>query len=454
MTKAATHPIGPVSAPGVLQRLFMPADNSQLIVFRMLFGFLLTYHCISQITNGTVYSIFIEPPFTFNFIGFDFLQPLPGNGMYYYFGLMALLGVLIMTGAWYRIAMTGFAVLWTILYLMQKSNYNNHYYLILLLSWIMALLPAHLDASADVQRNRGMRSSVCPQWIPWLFIFQMAIIYFFAAIHKFSPDWLSGKFIDIRFSKLSLHPHLGFIYSNHLFQQFVCYSGILFDLLIVPMLIWKKTRTIAIIASVFFHLFNSFTFQIGIFPYLSLALLLFFIDPEKIRRFVLRKERIPVNPFNPPEQRKKRLILSLLFIYCLVQVLLPMRSWLFPGNVLWTEEGYRMSWRMMLRTKKGTVYFTVKDPRSGKIWKVEPAKIFQPVHMMWLSGSPDIIWQYARRIKKDFIHKGYPDVEIYAIGTVSMNRRPAKPLINPSADLAKKTWEPFKHSEWVLLYDE
>ena len=73
---------------------------------------------------------------------------------------------------------------------------------------------------------------------------------------------------------------------------------------------------------------------------------------------------------------------------------------------------------------------------------------------MWLSGSPDIIWQYARRIKKDFIQKGYPDVEIYAIGAVSMNRRPAKPLINPSADLAKKTWEPFKHSEWVLLYDE
>ena len=57
---------------------------------------------------------------------------------------------------------------------------------------------------------------------------------------------------------------------------FITYTGILFDLLIVPLLLIKRTRKWAFFASIFFHLFNSFVFQIGIFPYMSLAFSLFF----------------------------------------------------------------------------------------------------------------------------------------------------------------------------------
>ena len=110
--------------------LFRQQDNSALVIFRVSFGFLLFCHCISFLWQGKVFNNFIEPPFTFTYIGFEFLQPLSGNGMYFYFGLMAALALLIMLGAWYRFSMIGFTVLWTAIYLMQKSGYNNHYYLI------------------------------------------------------------------------------------------------------------------------------------------------------------------------------------------------------------------------------------------------------------------------------------------------------------------------------------
>ena len=130
---------------------------------------------------------------------------------------------LIMLGAWYRLAMVSFALMWTILYLMQKSNYNNHYYLILLLCWLMAILPANRAVSVDAWRNKKISIDYCAKWISWLFITQMAIMYFFAGLSKFSPDWLSGKFIEIRFSRLSMHPHLGFLYGNKIFHMLITY---------------------------------------------------------------------------------------------------------------------------------------------------------------------------------------------------------------------------------------
>ena len=151
--------------PGVLNRLFKDVDNSPLIVFRVIFGFLLFYHIAASLLNGTVYKNFIQPPFTFNFIGFDFLQPLPGPGMYFYFGAMALFALMIMLGAWYRLSMTAFTILWAGIYLMQKADYNNHYYLVLLVCVLMIFMPANRYYSLDVKRNAVTEKLSCQQCV-------------------------------------------------------------------------------------------------------------------------------------------------------------------------------------------------------------------------------------------------------------------------------------------------
>ena len=380
------------------KKLLQPVDNSALIIFRIAFGCLLFYQFLYALLNGDIYRNFIQPPFTFNYIGFDFLQPLPGTGMYFYVGLMVLLAFMIIVGAWYRFAMTCFALLWTALYLMQKAGYNNHYYLIVLLCWIMVFLPANRYCSIDVKRKAVTATHHCSRYCLLIFVAQLAIVYFFAAISKLTSDWFSGKFIAIQFSELSRRPLAGIIYGQRWFQLIICYAGFLFDLLIVPLLLWRKTRNYAFIFSCLFHLFNSFSFHIGTFPYLCIALTVFFFDPVKIRRLLFPRDPITQGGINEPANNlfRQKLLVYSLGIYLFFQVIIPMRPWFYPGNVLWTEEGYRMSWKMMMRSKSGSVYFKVIDPVSGRHWKIDPAKTFSRDKVMWLAISRDITWQYSQ----------------------------------------------------------
>lgn len=430
--------------------LLQPVNNSPLIIFRIAFGFLLSYQFLAAIFSGTIYTNFIQPPFTFTYIGFEFLQPLPGNGMYFYVGLMILLALMIMTGAWYRFAIISFTLLWTALYLMQKAGYNNHYYLIVLLCWIMMFMPANRYCSVDVKRKAVVETNKCSRYCLLIFIVQIAIVYFFGAISKLSSDWLSGKFIAIQFSELSRRPIAGIIYGQRWFQLFICYAGFLFDLLIIPLLIWKKTRIYAFIAFCIFHLFNSFSFHIGTFPYLCIALGIFFFDPNKTGRLFFRQHLAVTTEYKPTKDLRRNKALMFCFLaYTFFQILIPMRSWFYPGNVFWNEEGYRMSWKMMLRAKTGSIYFKVIDPTSGKQWKIDPADSFTLEQVMWIAISPDITWQYSQRLKKDFVQKKYPDVEIYAISQVRLNRSKAMPLVDTTVNLAAIQWQPFRHSSWI-----
>ena len=64
--------------------LFRHIDNSALIVFRIAFGLLIFLEAVGAILTGWVKRTMIDPQFTFSFIGFEWLQPLPGYWMYAY----------------------------------------------------------------------------------------------------------------------------------------------------------------------------------------------------------------------------------------------------------------------------------------------------------------------------------------------------------------------------------
>ena len=143
------------------------------------------------------------------------------------------------------------------------------------------------------------------------------------------------------------------------------------------------------------------------------------------------------------------MILTALAVYLIFQIALPLRHHLFKGNVNWTEEGHRMSWRMMLRAKQGTVSFLIKDKNSGDTWSVSPRQFLSPNQSNSISKKPDMIWQFAQFLHEHYNSKG-KEVEVYAKSKLSLNMRPHKPLINEKFDLATVEWQPFRHSEWVL----
>ena len=216
----------------MLNRAFKSIDNSPLIVFRILFGFLLACESFGAIITGWVKAVFLEPQFTFSFIGFEWLQPLPGNLMYAYFVVMGCLGLLIMIGYRYVIAMVGFTIMWAGVYFMQKSSYNNHYYLLLLISFCMIFFPANKYASLDVKLKITKEENSMPYWIPFVFITQIILLYFYASIAKLYPDWLNGTFTKNLLQGTTTKPFFLNLFSKSWFYMFIAYAGILFDLVI------------------------------------------------------------------------------------------------------------------------------------------------------------------------------------------------------------------------------
>lgn len=428
--------------------LFKQIDNSGLIVFRICFGFLLFVESLGSIFTGWVQKVLIAPQFTFNFIGFDFLQPLPGVWMYVYYVIMGVLGIFVMLGFKYRFSILLFTFMWTCVYLMHKESYNNHYYLLILLCVFMSIAPAHHYFSIDARRNPTLRKISMPRWI-WLFIiFQLTIVFTFAATAKLYPDWLNGTLAKIILESRTGYPVVGYFFEQEWTRVFLTYFAIFFDLLFVPFMLWKRTRLPMFILAIFFHLFNSIIFQIGIFPYLSLAFCLFFFPTTRIQHiFLPHKLHYSKGELLIPKYKKA--LVMFLSAWFLIQIFLPLRHWVIKDNVLWTEEGHRLSWRMMLRSKNGKIKIRVVNDKKNRTEVVQLKDYLTSIQINALSSKPDLIWQFCQRLKAEYAEKG-EKVEIFVDCKISINRQPLKTLINPNVDMAQAKWDYFFHNEWIL----
>jgi hypothetical protein len=428
--------------------LFQRIDNSPLIIFRVFFGLLISCECYGAILTGWVRRSLVEPQFTFTFIGFEWLQPPPGPWMYIYFLIMGTLGLLIAVGYKYRLSMASFTLMWTAVYLMQKTSYNNHYYLLIIISFFMCLLPANRTVSIDARHHPDIHSDSMYSYVRWLIICQLFIVYTYAAIAKMYGDWLNLSFVRLLMQSKSNYYLIG----DALQQEWIVLSvgviGILFDLLIVPALLWKPTRKFAFICAIGFHLFNSIVFQIGIFPYLSLAFTVFFFDPGTIRRLFFRgKTPFDIRKVDVPPYKKW--VLLGWGIFLVIQLILPIRHHFFKDDVLWTEEGHRMSWRMMLRSRTGTITYKVVDKATGKALPLNLVEHLSTKQLNRIAAYPDFVWQFAQYLKRQYETLGH-DVAIYANASLSINGRPMQPFIDPAVDLANEPWRHLEHHDWIL----
>lgn len=430
-----------------------PVDIAPLAAFRILFGLLITLESWGAIATGWVRSTLVEPEHLFTFIGFGFLESLRGPGMYAYFALMGAAGIAIMLGWRYRLTALLFALLWSGAYLMQKASYNNHYYLLFLLAWIMAFLPAHRFASADVRSGRLTRREHMPRLVKLIIIGQLLIVYTYASLAKFYPDWLDTTFIRLLMEGRKDYPLIGELLQHPWVHYGMMAYGIAYDGLVIPALLWKPTRKWAFGLSVFFHLYNSITLGIGIFPYLALAFTVFFFEEDRIRRLFFPSAG--PKPLLDLDFRFKlsELIRASCAIYLLVQLLLPLRHLLIPGNVFWTEEGHRLSWRMMLRSRSGRTTYFVEYKNDGRRERVNPADYgLNAKQRGRIEAQPDFIWQFAQKIRERYAREGI-EVGVYVDARARINDHAMQPLIDPEVDLTGVPWKHLFHNEWILLQD-
>jgi vitamin K-dependent gamma-carboxylase len=333
---------------------------------------------------------------------------------------------------------------------MQKTSYNNHYYLLALLSFFMALVPAHRFCSLDVKRRPDLQSDHCPNWCIWIFIVQIWIVYTYASIAKLYPDWLDGSAIASLLRTKTHYVLIGGLLGQKWFQLFLAYGGILFDLLIVPALLWKQTFQIALGLSAVFHLFNSIVFQIGVFPYMALALNVFFFDGETIRSYCF-KRKSPGAPYGLPPCPARPLVVYGLALYFMLQILIPLRHHAIAGDVTWTEEGHRHAWRMMLRNKVGVIRMHAIDHASAQQWRINLRDFLTPKQVQKIATRPDMLWQFCQFLKAHFAQRGIPNVSLYATSMVQLNGHPYRPLYDNTFDLARVDWYHWRHNSWITL---
>lgn len=288
-----------------------------------------------------------------------------------------------------------------------------------------------------------------PRWVWLLIVLQLWIVYTYAAIAKLYPDWFSLKFPALLMSGKKDLPFIGDFLQQEWVHYSIAYYGFFFDLLIIPLLFWKRTRIFAFLAALFFHLFNSFVFHIGIFPYLALGFTLFFFPSRKVNKYLLwKKPYFTKEEMEIPSYRKP--LILFLSVWLMVQLALPLRHWFFQDDVLWTEEGHRLSWRMMLRSKSGIATFKVVDKANKQdTITIDNKAYLSRKQLRAMPAKADMVWQFAQRIKQEYAENG-KEVEIYVESKLSVNGRPYMPFIDPSVDLAAVKWDHFKHAPWIL----
>ena len=422
-----------------LKRLNRPIDAASLAAFRIAFGAAMVVLALRFFGHGWIEADYRAPKIFFSYWGLAWVRPWPWVGMDIHYGVMAASAGLISAGFLYRPACVVFAATFTYAHLCDKSNYLNHYYLVSWLSLLLVFLPLDREWSLRVWRRPAERRTVLRGWVLDLLRFQFAVVYVFGAIAKLESDWLvHGEPLRIWLAANVEMPVLGRLFDRPAVAIAFGWCGMLFDLLIVPLLSWRKTRRPAYAVAIVFHVLTAMLFKIGMFPWIMLIGATLFFEPSWLRR----KALVPGAPFGP---RASSLPLAM---YGLVQVLVPIRHVLYPGNTLWTEEGFRYSWRIMLIEKSGVLELAVVDARGHRT-QVDPATYLRPFQVRMAATQPDLILQLAHVVANDFAARGVGPVQVYADARVSFNGRPSAPLIDPRVDLAKER-EGLGAKTWIL----
>jgi len=369
--------------------------------------------------------------------------------MYLHYAVMTGAAACIALGIAYRPACLLFTLSFSYAHLCDKANYLNHYYLISLVSALMTLMPLDREASLRVYFAPAERRSSARAWALYLLRFQIAVVYVFGGIGKLGRDWLwHAEPLRIWLSANVELPVLGRFFEQRSVALAFSWAGLIFDLSVVPLLLWPRTRRPAYVVVVVFHTLTALLFKIGMFPWLMMLSATLFFDPGWPRPLLDRFLAARPPKIRDDEPRFGAYKLLALSLYVAVQVLLPLRHLLYPGNTLWSEEGFRFAWRVMLIEKSGELELNVVD-RRGRRRVVSPRRYLTAFQARMAATQPDMILELAHIVARDFERRGVGPVQVFADARVSFNGRPSAPLIAPTADLAQ-LHDGFSHKPWIL----
>ncbi len=407
--------------------LFKPVKGFQLGVFRIVLGLVYLVFFSRLVLRKKFTGAFIKTDFHF---AYDWLFPLPELPDLVLIGMMGGLivaSVLVLLNIGTRFAFLYIFFAFGYFFFLEKALYNNHYFILVLIAFWGFLV---FDRSGPIDPRREGHIA---HWKYLILKAQFLLVYFYGGIAKFNSEWLKGNtvraLLDIRFPELN--PELILSLAGAM-----TYGGILFDLSVPFLLLYKPTRKLAFLFVVLFNVTNHVVFEIGIFPFLMMGSLILFLDHEKV-------EGETIAP--PPAWVKWSAILLIV-----IQMLIPFRHVLYPGNVVWTEEGYFFSWRMISSVKKVKAQFRIVEPGTGRIVTIDPRRELNSMQYHAMGRYPELALQYAKHLKALYQQKGFVDPIVNGKIQVKMNKRPYTFVFDPELDLGSLDHRPLRHIPEIL----
>jgi len=439
------------SLPGfdpLILRSQRPVSAASAAAFRIMFG-LLGFAVVCRFAaKGWINALYVEPAHHFTYVGFGWVQPWPAWGMYLHFALLALASLGVALGYRYRLSITASFLLFTYVELIDKTTYLNHYYWVSLVSFLMIFLPLQRMWSLDAWRDPSRFSKTIPAWVIWVLCAQVGVVYVFGGLAKLNPDWLfQAQPLRIWLYNSGDVPVIGPLLKEAWIAYAMSWAGAAFDLTIVGWLLWRRSRPLAYAILVVFHVMTWLLFPIGMFPWIMIVATLIYFPPDwPVRLFTLLGGRrlaptlytvpVAITPETESFSVRWRVGAVGLALFALLQIVMPLRHFAYPGNVRWNEEGYRFAWRVMLTEKVGHVLFRVTDAATGEQWLRYPEEYLTALQAERMAYQPDMILATAHIIAQDERSKGRR-VEVRADVFVTFNGRRAARLIDPKIDLAR-----------------
>jgi vitamin K-dependent gamma-carboxylase len=397
-------------------------DAASLVLLRVFVGLLLFVSTLRFVARGWVDELLLAPNFHFHYWGFEWVTEPSPFVAYALFGVLAMASLMLAAGRFVRVSAGLSLLAFTYVELIDVTYYLNHYYFLSCLLATFVLLPPQGEADGRVSSIQLALTRT-----------QVGLVYVYAGIAKLGSDWLlHAQPLKIWLSRHADLPIVGLWMDEPWLAHAASWAGAGFDLLVVPALLWPPTRAYAYAAVVGFHVVTGLLFPIGMFPWFMIACATILLAPDWPRRFMSRRSRLdlPRAPVHPAFIGAAAVLLA-------IQLALPWRSLCYPGSVLWHEQGFRFSYRVMLVEKAGFVEFRVHDRASDRRWTVDPRAELTALQVKMMSTQPDLIAQYARHVRTR-IEVEQPDssIEVQVDAFVSLNGRPHHRLINPAVDLA------------------
>lgn len=412
--------------------------STALAAVRILFGTTIVISCVRFVLLGWVHDQYVQPALHFPYTGFEWVVSLGSPWMYVVFAVMTAAAVGILLGAWYRISAVVFLLTFTYVELIDKTYYLNHYYFVSLVAFLLCIVPAHRAWSVDARRRPAHGQPTVPRWTLDVFLFQITVVYVYAGLAKINQAWL----VDAMPLRIWMPAHgdlpvIGSLMTIPWMPWVFSWAGMLYDISVPWFLMNNRTRWFAYAAVVGFHAVTGMMFQIGVFPLVMMAMTLVFFVPRPVT-VVASKPKIGV-------------VHVVAGVFVVLQILVPWRFLLYPGNLYWTEEGYRFSWRVMLVEKAGTATFTVTDRATGRSGIVDNRTFLNEHQEKQMSFQPDMILQFAHMLHDHYQRAGMVDPIVTADVWVTMNGKPSKQLVDPTVDLSGERLG-FHRNDWVLPY--